>query len=243
MLASRSIDLLSSIAGQIGKEGGKALAVELDVRKYESIENMVNKTVEHFGRLDILVNNAGIGMAVPSEELNPKHWQRALDIDLSGVFYGCQCAARKMIPQGGGSIINITSAFGLVAVPARAAYCASKAGCNMLTKVLAVEWAKKKIRVNAIAPGWVTVENYWNVLPGFNEKDAMESAKKAVPVARYGLPIDIAKLAVFLCTDDAGYIVGQTIVADGGTTTLMSLISDFRNESAAHFGKGYLPGV
>jgi len=126
VLASRSIDLLSSIAGQIGKEGGKALAVEVDVRKYESVENMVNKAVEHFGRLDILVNNAGIGMAVPSEELNPKHWQRALDIDLSGVFYGCQCAARKMIPQGGGSIINITSAFGLVAVPARAAYCASK---------------------------------------------------------------------------------------------------------------------
>ncbi|MGQ9591167.1 MAG: SDR family oxidoreductase, partial [Planctomycetota bacterium] len=96
---------------------------------------------------------------------------------------------------------------------------------------------------NAIAPGWVTVENYAKVLPGFNEKDAMESARKAVPAARYGLPIDIAKIAAFLCSDDASYVIGQTLVADGGTTSLMSLISDFRTESAARFGKGYLPGV
>ena len=87
------------------------------------------------------------------------------------------------------------------------------------------------------------MENYWKVLPGFNEADAKETARKAVPAARYGLPIDIAKLAAFLCSDDSGYVIGQTIVADGGTTSLMSLISDFRSESTARFGAGYLPGV
>ena len=214
VLASRSIDLLSSIAGQIGKEGGKALAVEVDVRKYESVENMVNKTVEHFGRLDILVNNAGIGMAVPSEELNPKHWQRALDIDLSGVFYGCQCAARKMIPQGGGSIINITSAFGLVAVPARAAYCASKAGCNMLTKVLAVEWAKKKIRVNAIAPGYIRTELVQEII----DKGvlAVSAIEKRTPMGRIGEVEELLGLAVYIASDESSFMTGSVVSIDGG---------------------------
>jgi 3-oxoacyl-[acyl-carrier protein] reductase len=133
VLASRSMDLLTSIAGQIHQGGGKALALEVDVCRWESVEAMVNKTVEYFGRLDIMVNNAGISMAQPSEELPSQDWKRALDTDLSGVFYGCQCAARRMIPQGGGCIINITSVYGLVAAPGRAAYCASKAAGNMLT--------------------------------------------------------------------------------------------------------------
>jgi NAD(P)-dependent dehydrogenase (short-subunit alcohol dehydrogenase family) len=212
--ASRGIGKGISIAGQIGKEGGKALAVEVDVRKYESVENLVNKTVEHFGRLDILVNNAGIGMAVPSEELNPKHWQRALDIDLSGVFYGCQCAARKMIPQGGGSIINITSAFGLVAVPARAAYCASKAGCNMLTKVLAVEWAKKKIRVNAIAPGYIRTELVQEIIDkGVLSVPAIE---KRTPMGRMGEVGELLGMAVYMASDDSSFMTGSVVSIDGG---------------------------
>lgn len=100
VLASRSMDLLSSIVDQIQKEGGKALALEVDVCRYESVESMVTQSIKQFGRLDIMVNNAGISMAYPSEELSPRDWQRALDTDLSGVFYGCQCAARRMIPQG-----------------------------------------------------------------------------------------------------------------------------------------------
>ena len=101
VLASRSMDLLSPIAADIQKSGGKALAWELDVTRYDKVEAMMEKTVNRFGRLDILVNNAGISMARPSEDLPPQDWQRALDTDLSGVFYGCQCAARKMIPREG----------------------------------------------------------------------------------------------------------------------------------------------
>jgi NAD(P)-dependent dehydrogenase (short-subunit alcohol dehydrogenase family) len=214
VLASRSMDLLSAIAEQIGKAGGKALALEVDVSRYDSLQAMVNKSVEHFGRLDIMVNNAGISMAHPSEDLSPKDWQRALDTDLSGVFYGCQCAARKMIPQGGGCIINITSVYGLVAAPARAGYCASKAACNMLTKVLAIEWAKKNIRVNAIAPGYFRTELVQGVIDrGMLPLGAIE---KRTPLGRIGEVQDLLGLAVYLASDESSYMTGSVVNIDGG---------------------------
>jgi NAD(P)-dependent dehydrogenase (short-subunit alcohol dehydrogenase family) len=108
---------------------------------------------------------------------------------------------------------------------------------------LAVELAYRGIRVNAIAPGWITVENYFKCIPGFTKEMADEAGYAAIPVARCGEPLDIARLAAFLCSDDASFIVGQTIVADGGTTALMSLVSDFRKESTNTFGRGYIPGV
>ena len=111
------------------------------------------------------------------------------------------------------------------------------------TRALAVELAHKGIRLNAIAPGWITVENYFKAIPGFNLRNAARDAKVKVPAARYGEPRDIAKLAVFLCSEEAGFIVGQTIVADGGTTALMSLMTAFRGKSTARFGIGYVAGV
>ncbi len=214
VLASRSMDLLSAIAEQIRKTGGKALALEVDVSRYESLQAMVNKSVEHFGHLDIMVNNAGISMAYPSEDLSPKDWQRALDTDLSGVFYGCQCAARKMIPQGGGCIINITSVYGLVAAPGRAGYCASKAACNMLTKVLAIEWAKKNIRVNAIAPGYFRTELVQGVIDkGMLPLGAIE---KRTPLGRIGEVQDLLGLAVYLASDESSYMTGSVVNIDGG---------------------------
>jgi NAD(P)-dependent dehydrogenase (short-subunit alcohol dehydrogenase family) len=122
-------------------------------------------------------------------------------------------------------------------------YSATKGAIIAYTRSVAVELAHKGIRLNAIAPGCVPVENYHKAVPGYDERAMAEVARQKIPVARYGLPLDIAKLAAFLCSDDAGFIVGQTIVADGGTTSLMSLISDFRNESSARFGIGYVPGV
>ena len=214
VLASRSMDLLSAIAEQIHKAGGKALALKADVSRYEGVEAMVNKSVEHFGRLDIMVNNAGISMAHPSEDLSPKDWQRALDTDLSGVFYGCQCAARKMIPQGGGCIINITSVYGLVAAPGRAGYCASKAAGNMLTKVLAIEWAKKNIRVNAIAPGYFRTELVQGVIDkGMLPLGAIE---KRTPLGRMGEVQDLLGLAVYLASDESSYMTGSVVNIDGG---------------------------
>ncbi len=214
VLASRSMDLLQGIADQIKGSGGKALALEMDVTRYESVARIVDKSVEHFGRLDIMVNNAGISMARPSEDLAPEDWQRALATDLNGVFYGCQCAAGKMIPQGGGCIINITSVYGIVAAPGRAAYCASKAAANMLTKVLAIEWAKKNIRVNAIAPGYFRTELVQGVIDsGMLPIGAIE---KRTPLGRIGEVPEILGLAVYLASEESGYMTGSIINIDGG---------------------------
>jgi len=214
VLASRAMDLLTPIASQINQEGGKALAWEVDVTRFESVSTMVDKSVEQFGRLDIMVNNAGISMAHPSEELSPQDWQRALDTDLSGVFYGCQCAARKMIPQGGGCIINITSVYGIVAAPGRAAYCASKAACNMLTKVLAIEWAKKNIRVNAIAPGYIRTE----LVQGVIDKGMLPigAIEKRTPLGRIGEVEELLGLSVYLASDESGFMTGSVVNIDGG---------------------------
>jgi NAD(P)-dependent dehydrogenase (short-subunit alcohol dehydrogenase family) len=145
--------------------------------------------------------------------------------------------------HGGGAICNITSIHGVSGAPEHSVYAGTKGAIIAYTRSLAVELAHKGIRVNAIAPGWVTVENYYKAIPGFNDADAVKVAAEKVPLGRSGQKLEIAKLAAFLCSDDAGYIVGQTIIADGGTSSLMSLISDFRNKSTATFGKGYVPDV
>lgn len=216
VLASRSIDLLSAIAAEIKGDGGEALALAVDVRSAQSIQDVVDKTVETYGRLDILVNNAGISMGGPSETIAPEDWTRALETDLFGVFYGCQSAARQMIPQGGGSIITITSAYGIVAAPNRAAYCASKAAGNMLTKVLASEWAKKNIRVNAIAPGYIRTELVQGVIDqGLLD---LEAVKRRTPQGRIGEAEDVTGAAVFLAGDEAAYVTGCVVTVDGGWT-------------------------
>lgn len=215
VLASRSLGLLQTIAADIGKKGGKALALDLDVTRPESVEEVVAISVERFGRLDIMVNNAGISMAKASEVLSPQEWHRALETDLSGVFFGCQAAARQMIRQGtGGGIINITSVYGLVAAPGRAAYCSSKAAANMLTKVLAIEWAKKNIRVNAIAPGYFRTELVQGVIEsGMLPLGAIE---KRTPMGRIGEVPELLGLAVYLASDESAYMTGSIVNIDGG---------------------------
>lgn len=216
ILASRSMDLLSAIADEINSEGGQALALKVDVRKSDSIQGVVDTAVEKFDRLDIMVNNAGISMVHPSEDLAPEDWTRAVETDLSGVFYGCQSAARQMMKQGGGCIINITSIYGLVAAPMRAAYCASKAAGNMLTKLLASEWAAKKIRVNAIAPGYIRTELVQGVIDkGMLPVDAIE---KRTPQGRIGEVEDVLGAAVFLASEEAAYVTGSILTVDGGWT-------------------------
>jgi NAD(P)-dependent dehydrogenase (short-subunit alcohol dehydrogenase family) len=215
VLASRSEDVLASIARQIQEAGGRALALSLDVRSAESVESVVQKAVKEYGRLDIMVNNAGISMVHPSEELKPEDWQRALETDLFGVFYGCQSAARQMIAQGtGGCIINLTSVYGLVAAPMRAAYCTSKAGANMLTKLLASEWASKNIRVNAIAPGYIRTELVQQLI----DRGALPvgAIEKRTPQGRIGEVSDVLALAVLLACDDSAFMTGSIVTVDGG---------------------------
>ena len=214
VLASRSLNILENNVQEIKAEGGEAMAVSVDVRKVESINNLVKKAVDRYGRLDLLVNNAGITMGGPSEDLAPEDWRAALETDLFSVFYSSQAAARVMIPQGGGNIINISSVNGILAAPRRAAYCASKAAVNELTKVLAIEWADRKIRVNAIAPGYIRTELVQDVI----NKGAIsiEAILRRTPQGRIGEVEDIAGLAVYMASEESAYMTGSIVNIDGG---------------------------
>lgn len=181
-----------------------------------AVEDAIAQTEARFGRVDVLLNNAGIAMNQPTLDLSPSDWRRAIDINLNGVFYCAQAAARRMVAQGSGVILNTASMYGLTAAPERAAYCASKAAVVMLTKVLAIEWAKSNVRVNAIAPGYVqTALIDQLVRDGRMDLDALTTR---TPSGRLAQPEEIASIALFLASDTASFINGQAIVADGGWT-------------------------
>lgn len=201
-------------AEEIRRQGGRAMAVKANVADPQEVNAMVEEVVSGFGRLDIMVNNAGISMAKASADIPLEDWNRAIDIDLNGVFYCSQAAGRQMLKQKSGNIINMSSMFGLVVAPGRAAYSTSKGGINAMTKVLGVEWAKENIRVNAICPGYITTELVTDLIG----KKILDQAKlsRRCPMGRLGNVDEVAKVAVFLASDDASYITGQTIVVDGG---------------------------
>ncbi len=238
---SRSGAGAKSAVEEILGAGGRAAAFHADFSDIDQVQALGHDALQFLGGLDCLVNNAGITFNKPFLKVTREQFDRMFHVNIRAQFFLTQCAVEQMEKTGGGAVCNITSIHGISGAPEHSVYAGTKGAIIAYTRALAVELAHKNIRVNAIAPGWVTVENYYKVLPGFNLEDARKDAYEHVPVGHYGLPLDIARIAVFLCSEEAGYIIGQTIVADGGTTSLMSLISDFRNESAARFGKGYLP--
>lgn len=223
--------------------GRRAEAFKADFDCVDEAQRLGEQAIGFLGGLDCLVNNAGITFNMPFADVTPEQFDRLYHVNIRAQFFLTQRVVADMLKHGGGAICNITSIHGVSGAPEHSLYAGTKGAIIAYTRSLAVELAHKGVRVNAIAPGWVTVENYFKVLPGFNEADAAKVAAEKVPLGRSGLKVEIAKLAVFLCSEDAGYIVGQTIVADGGTTSLMSLISDFRTKSTAKFGVGYVPGI
>jgi NAD(P)-dependent dehydrogenase (short-subunit alcohol dehydrogenase family) len=228
---------------EIRAMGRRAEVCKADFDNLDEIVAMADKAVAFLGQVDILVNNAGITFNKPFLNVTREQFDRMYHVNVRAQFFLSQRIVEDMLAHGGGVLCNITSIHGVQGAPEHSVYAGTKGAIIAYTRSLAVELAHRGIRVNAIAPGWVTVENYNKAFVNFNEAEARESAKDAIPVGRCGDPIDVAKLAVFLCSDDAGYMIGQTLVIDGGTTSLMSLISDFRHESTARFGTGYLPGM
>ncbi|HOC57844.1 MAG TPA: glucose 1-dehydrogenase [Verrucomicrobiota bacterium] len=232
-----------SAVREIAALGRRAKAFKANFDRVDEAVRLGEKAIRFLGGLDCLVNNAGITFNKPFLEVTPAQFDRLYHVNMRAQFFLTQRVVRDMLPRGGGAICNITSIHGVSGAPEHSVYAGTKGAIIAYTRSLAVELAHKGIRLNAIAPGWVTVENYYKVLPGFNEAAAAKDAAEKVPLGRSGLKVDIARIAVFLCSEDAAYIVGQTIVADGGTTALMSLISDFRSRSTAKFGAGYVPGA
>ncbi|MCW2791928.1 MAG: 3-oxoacyl-ACP reductase FabG [Nocardioides sp.] len=212
-LGARRADRLADTAKLVEAAGRRALTVATDVSDPDSCTNLVALAMEEFGRVDILVNNAGIGTAVPATHETPEQFRSVIDVNLNGCYWMAQACGRVMQP--GSSIINISSVLGLTTAGLpQAAYAASKAGLIGLTRDLAQQWTGRKgIRVNAIAPGFFASEMTEQYPPGY-----LEAQGARIPVGRMGDPAELAASVVFLASDAAGYITGQTIAVDGGMT-------------------------
>jgi NAD(P)-dependent dehydrogenase (short-subunit alcohol dehydrogenase family) len=230
-----------SAVNEIIAMGRRASAVGADFNHLEDVFSLADQAIQAFGAINCLVNNAGITFNKPFLKVAPQQFDALFNVNFRAQYFLTQRIAAHMIEGDGGSVCNLTSIHGLQGAPEHSAYAATKGAIIAFTRSLAVELAYRGVRVNAIAPGWITVENYFNAIPGFNEERARQDAATSVPVARYGLPVDVALLAAFLCSDESTFLVGQTITLDGGTTALMSLISNFREASHARFGSCYLP--
>jgi len=214
----RNPETTQAVAGAIAAAGGKSLAVPADVGKVADIERLIKSTVATFGRLDILVNSAGISPHYkPAETMTEAEWDEVIAVNLKGVFLCCQAAGRVMIPQKSGRIINISSIGGQVALPRLIAYCAAKGGIDQLTRVLAVEWAPHHILVNAISPGYIDTDLTKGLRQNAARRDAL---LRQVPLGRLGKPDEIAGAAIYLASDAASYVTGQTLDVDGGWLAL-----------------------
>jgi NAD(P)-dependent dehydrogenase (short-subunit alcohol dehydrogenase family) len=205
-------------AETINAAGGAAGAIFVDIAARRSCEELLEFTLREFGRVDVLVNNAAIDFIKPLEAISESDWDRILDVDLKGHFTCSQLAAAQMVEQGaGGSIINISSIASAVGIHGLIPYSAAKGGINQLTRAMAIELAPSKIRVNAIAPGYVE-----NVMRGADEEHArLEKQHRIItftPMSRRGKPEELAGAVVFLASDASSYVTGAVLFADGGYT-------------------------
>ncbi len=218
--SSRSRDNGESVVNGICAEGGKAVFIKCDVSKEDDVKRMVQQVIEKNGRIDILVNNAGVNFVKPFEKTEPKDWDRVINTDLRGTYLCSYYCIPHMINAKKGCILNITTVHTKACLPGAAPYDAGKWGIVGLTKSMAVEYADRNIRVNALSPGLIDTQ-IWddikNAAP--NIEECMKFWKSNIPMGRVGHPEEIAKTAVFLCSDDASYITGTNILADGGMTS------------------------
>jgi len=216
VLCDIDLQSLRNATVEVSHLGRKGFGFQVDVVRKAEVEAIATKALDFVGKIDILVNNAGIVVRKPMEEYTEDDWDRVMDVNLKGVFNFSQAVGRQMIKQGaGGRIINIASVMGLVALPPRASYVASKGGIIALTRDLAAEWAKHNITVNSICPGWVKTEMTEKY---FAQEDVRKFLLDRIPLGRFAEPDDIANMAIFLASDLSGYVTGQSIPVDGGWT-------------------------
>jgi NAD(P)-dependent dehydrogenase (short-subunit alcohol dehydrogenase family) len=214
VVASRNPDHVNPAAEEIERLGRQALAVTVDVRVPEQVDQMVQASLDKFGRIDILVNNHGALFQGAVEDLSPGGWNAIIGINLTGVFLCSRAVGRVMIQQKRGKIVNIVSIAGLHGSPMTAAYGAAKAGVINFTKSLAMEWAKHNIYVNAVAPGPILTESGRALL--WSTPELQQKVRAQVPLGRYGEPEEVAHAVIFLASDAASYTTGETLYVDGG---------------------------
>ena len=200
------------VVSQITDKGGKAIAVRANVAKQADIEHLFASTVKAFGRLDILINNAGFYEFAPLEDVTEQHFHKQFDLNVLGLILASKEAVKHM--KSGGSIVNISSVASTVTPPNSVVYSASKAAVDAITKVMSKELGPRNVRVNGISPGVIETEGVTSA--GLMESDLVKQVAAQAPLGRIGQPSDVAPAAVFLASDDAAYITGDTLLVSGG---------------------------
>ncbi len=212
VIADINLDGAQDAARSLDPSLRDVMPIAVNVADPQSVDQMMTALLDRFGHLDLLLNNAGVGGNIPFLDTTLEDWNRIISINLTGAFLVAQAAARAMVKNGSGKIVNIASLSGQRGGNGRAAYGSAKAGLELLTKVMAVELAPYHINVNAIAPGAIETE-----MAKFAHDEATRAAYHyLIPMDRYGTPYEIADAALFLCSDDSRYLQGHTINVDGG---------------------------
>jgi NAD(P)-dependent dehydrogenase (short-subunit alcohol dehydrogenase family) len=207
---------LKAVQTEIEALGRRAIIVQTDVAEVDQVRALMDKTKETFGRIDILVNNAGWTGTTPALDVSEEEYDRTMAASLKSVFFASQAAARIMIPQGGGKIINIGSNFGEIAFKSRSVYAAAKSGVHHLSRALSLEWAKDGVLVNVVAPCITETESRKNILerPGYKEW----ATKEMIPRGRWNQPEDLVGAVLFLSSPLSDMVVGHVLMVDGGWT-------------------------
>jgi len=215
VVCSRTVSELEKVGAQIEKLGRRALIQKMDVTNIPEIHSMVEAAVKTFGRIDLLVNNAGLNIPQWAEEVTEEAWDRVFDINLKGSFFCAQAVGKVMIRQKRGKIINISSQSGSVGLIMRSAYCASKGGLNLLTKVLALEWAKHNILVNAIAPTFLETPM---TKPMLEKKEFHDYVMGNILLGRLAKFEDVTGAVIYLASEASNMVTGHVLLIDGGWT-------------------------
>lgn len=228
---------VSQACGELRESGRRVTSIQADFRKLEDVERLAEEAIQFLGGIDVVVNNAGITHNVPIEEITPNHFDTLFHVNVRAQMFLTKAVVPTMAKQGRGVIINITSVHAFAGMTGHPVYAATKGAIVAYTREVALELIPKGIRVNAIAPGWVRVANQESVLGGdFDWK----KETSIVPVGYAAEPEDIGRIVMFLCSDDSRFILGQTIIADGGQLSIMPLTGDFREPRTHQFGTQYV---
>lgn len=214
VVAARRVNEGEETVKQIADGGGDAIFIQTDVTQETEVKTLVDRTLEHYGRLDCAFNNAGAGKGVRLVDLTEAEWEQEIAVNLKSVWLCLKYQIPAMLKSGKGAIVNMASQGAILGVPNYAAYGAAKGGVVALTRAAAAEYAAEGIRVNAVSPGAIETELWANAPAGM-----MEQVAAGIPMQRVGQPQDIAAAVIWLCSDAAGFVTGQNMAIDGGYTT------------------------